>query len=232
MTGPMHESTRGPRYRELVERLRAMGLVYECFCTRREILDASNAPHLPPGTYPGTCRNLTETEREQRRRHRPHPALRLRSRHSEVIVHDLLHGAIHGRADDIVLVRGDGTAAYNLAVVVDDHDMGVDQVVRADDLLSSSPRQAYLAELLGFAVPVYAHVPLVLGPDGRRLAKRDGAVTLEELAERGRTPEGVVALLLRSMGLPPTLRQALDAFEPGRIPLEPWHLEADDVTRL
>src|SRR5699024_4069127 len=99
---------------------------------------------------------------------------------AQVTVDDALTGRYTGAVDDLVLRRGDGTPAYNLAVVVDDGAQGIDQVVRADDLLSSSPRQAYFATLLGLDVPVYAHVPLVLGPSGKRLAKRDGAVTLAD----------------------------------------------------
>ncbi|TWS20750.1 tRNA glutamyl-Q(34) synthetase GluQRS [Tsukamurella asaccharolytica] len=194
--------------------------VYECYCTRREILAAPSAPHAPDGAYPGTCRNLTEGEREARRRNRP-AAVRLRSTVSSFTVTDLLHGEYTGTVDDVVLRRGDGTYAYNLAVVVDDAAQGVDQVVRGDDLLSSAPRQAYLTSLLGGTPPTYAHVPMVLGPSGIRLAKRDGAVTL---AERG-GPAVVLPEIAASLGLRGrTPHEMLDGFDPARLPRNPWTL--------
>ncbi|TWS24029.1 tRNA glutamyl-Q(34) synthetase GluQRS [Tsukamurella sputi] len=194
--------------------------VYECYCTRREILSAPSAPHAPEGAYPGTCRDLTGSQRAARRLERP-AALRLRASVSEFTVTDVLHGEYTGTVDDFVLRRGDGTYAYNLAVVVDDAAQGVDQVVRGDDLLSSAPRQAYLATLIGDRPPTYAHVPMVLGPTGVRLAKRDGAVTL---AERG-GPAVVLPELAASLGLRgSTPRQMLDDFDPARLPREPWTL--------
>jgi len=194
--------------------------VYECYCTRREILSAPSAPHAPEGAYPGTCRDLSEDERAARRRDRP-AALRLRATVDEFTVTDLLHGEYTGAVDDFVLRRGDGTYAYNLAVVVDDAAQGVDQVVRGDDLLSSAPRQAYVGTLLGDAPPTYAHVPMVLGPTGVRLAKRDGAVTL---AERG-GPAVVLPEIAASLGLRgSTPREMLDGFDPQRLPREPWTL--------
>lgn len=194
--------------------------VYECYCTRREILSAPSAPHAPEGAYPGTCRDLTGSQRAARRLERP-AALRLRASVNEFTVTDVLHGEYTGTVDDFVLRRGDGTYAYNLAVVVDDAAQGVDQVVRGDDLLSSAPRQAYLATLLGDRPPTYAHVPMVLGPTGVRLAKRDGAVTL---AERG-GPAVVLPELAASLGLRGgTPRQMLDDFDPARLPREPWML--------
>jgi glutamyl-tRNA synthetase len=125
--------------------------------------------------------------------------------------------------DDFVLRRNDGVAAYNLAVVVDDAAQGIDQVVRGDDLLPSTPRQAYLASLLELPAPQYAHVPLVVNSDGARLAKRDGAVTLTDLALAGVPVDEVRAMLLESLGLPGgSLREALAAFDPRKLPREPW----------
>lgn len=225
----VRQSERTDRYAAALDRLD----VYECYCTRREILAAPSAPHAPEGAYPGTCRDLTEAEREVRRRERP-AAVRLRSTVSSFTVTDLLHGEYTGAVDDFVLRRGDGTYAYNLAVVVDDAAQGVDQVVRGDDLLSSAPRQAYLSTLLsstprsavagrlvGDPPPSYAHVPMVLGPTGARLAKRDGAVTL---AQRG-GPAVVLPELAASLGLRGrTPREMLDGFDPARLPREPWTL--------
>ena len=148
---------------------------YECFCTRREIVEAASAPHST-GRYSGTCRKLTETERAERRRTRV-PALRLRADGARQTIDDLLHGEVAGYVDDLVLCRNDGVASYHLAVVVDDGAASVDQVVRGDDLLPAALGQAYLAGLLGAPVPTYAHVPLAVNAEGRRLAKRDGAVT-------------------------------------------------------
>jgi glutamyl-tRNA synthetase len=144
--------------------------------------------------------------------------LRLRSDTAEFTVGDLLHGDYTGVVDDFVLRRGDGVAAYNLAVVVDDAASGVDQVVRGDDLLSSSPRQSYLASLLGHPQPVYAHVPLALNAHGKRLAKRDGAVTLEELGAKR-----AFSLIAESLGAPGAgMVDLLESFDPAMLPREPW----------
>ncbi|MGC5026247.1 tRNA glutamyl-Q(34) synthetase GluQRS [Tsukamurella sp. DT100] len=212
----VRQSSRTELYAAALERLD----VYECYCTRREILAAPSAPHAPEGAYPGTCRDLTEAERDVRRRERP-AAVRLRATVDRFTVTDVLHGEFTGAVDDVVLRRGDGTYAYNLAVVVDDAAQGIDQVVRGDDLLSSAPRQAYLTSLLGGTPPTYAHVPMVLGPTGVRLAKRDGAVTL---AERG-GPSVVLPELAASLGLQGrTPQEMLDGFDPARLPREPWTL--------
>ena len=199
------------------------GNTFECFCTRREIAEAASAPHGTVPRYPGICRNLTEAERAERRRTRV-PALRLRADGTEQTITDLLHGTVTGAVDDIVVRRNDGTAAYHLAVVVDDGDTGVDQVVRGDDLLSSAVSQGHLARLLGYPVPTYAHVPLALNAEGRRLAKRDGAVTLADLAALGRTPAQVLSLIAESLDLPSagTVAELLPAFDPARLPRRPW----------
>ena len=214
---PEFQSAHPERYDAVIDGLTGRGLTYECYCSRKEILTAPRAPHAPEGAYPGTCRDLGDAQRAARRSGRP-PALRLRSGAGEFTVHDLLHGDYTGAVDDMVLRRGDGVAAYNLAVVVDDAASGVDQVVRGDDLLASSPRQAYLASLLGYPQPVYAHVPLALNADGKRLAKRDGAVTLAELG-----PERALALIAESLGMPASSPAELAAhFDPAALPREPW----------
>lgn len=216
------------RYAEAVGKLPS----YECFCTRREIAEATTAPHgdgFRP--YPGTCRDLTEAERAERRRVRP-AAVRVRADGVMSTAHDLLHGEVTGEVDDFVLVRNDGVPAYNLAVVVDDLDAGVDQVVRGDDLLASSPRQAWLARTLGGAAPEYAHVPLAVNAEGRRLAKRDGSVTLSDLAERGWTVGRVLTLLASSLGMagpdePVSVQELLGRFDPDALPREPWIVPAE-----
>ncbi|WP_120003738.1 tRNA glutamyl-Q(34) synthetase GluQRS [Nesterenkonia muleiensis] len=219
------QSHRRQIYDDAVGQLTARDLVYECFCTRREIQDAPRAPHAPPGAYPGTCRELTAQQLRRRRTERP-PALRLRAGTAQASVQDSLLGVLTAAVDDFVLVRNDGVAAYNLAVVVDDQLTGVDQVVRADDLADSAPRQDYLRELLyreEAAAVDYAHVPLVVTQQGRRLAKRDGAVTLAELAERGVSPDRVRDALLESLNLPAgPLENVLEVFDPAALPREPW----------
>lgn len=218
----VRQTDRGAVYDEAIRRLSDAGLTYECFCTRREIQEAPSAPHAPQGAYPGTCRNLNPAELEFKRSIRP-AAIRLRADVAEFTVHDVLHGGFTGVVDDFVLRRNDGVTAYNLAVVVDDAAQGVDQVVRGDDLLPSTPRQAYLASLLHIPVPEYAHVPLVVNHDGARLAKRDGAVTLADLALAGVSVAEVRNHLLQSLGLPAgSLEKALAAFVPGKLPREPW----------
>lgn len=227
--GPVsHQSDRLDGYVAAVDDLTARGLTFECFCTRREIQEAPTAPHHPPGAYPGTCRDLTHEQREARRSERP-AAVRLRADVDTFTVDDRLHGAFTGAVDDLVLRRGDGVPAYNLTVVVDDADQGVDQVVRGDDLLPSTPRQAYLATLLGHPVPTYAHVPLVLNPAGSRLAKRDGAVTWRELTDRG---VDVLALIGESLGLTgSTPSDMLTGFDPDALPREPWTFDPGHSTR-
>jgi glutamyl-tRNA synthetase len=218
-----HQSDRLDAYHGAVARLAAANLVYECFCTRREIQQAASAPHAPQGAYPGTCRNLTDAQRAQRRTEGRPPALRLRAQVRDFAVDDVLHGRFRGLVDDMVLQRGDGTPAYNLAVVVDDADQGIDQVVRGDDLLPSSPRQAYLATLLELPTLEYAHVPLVLNAEGKRLAKRDGAVTLADQRALGCSPADVLARLAESLGLRgSTPAELLDSFDPTALPHEPW----------
>ena len=232
--GVLYQSTRLAAYGRAVQHLREAGLVYECYCTRREIQEASSAPHGAPGAYPGTCRGLTEEQREERRAQRP-PALRLRAERTRYTVQDDFYGPYTGLVDDFVLVRNDGTYAYNLTSVVDDAFVGVEQIVRGDDLLPSAPRQSYLAQLLGLAQPRYAHVPLALNEEGKRLAKRDGAVTLPQLREAGVTIPEVLGWIAASIpvldeqGRPhdaqvpvPDASAILERFDPGRMSREPW----------
>ena len=198
---------------------------YECYCSRKDIREASRAPHAIPGQYPGTCRNLTEDQRAAKRAElaaqNRKPALRLLADVPTFTIHDALHGAYTGDVDDFILRRGgqDAGWAYNLAVVVDDVYQGIDQVVRGDDLLSSAPRQAYLASLLGIEPPEYIHVPLVLNESGERLAKRDGAVTLRELGDEG----DVVKQLAASLGYKAaSATELLAQFEPDHLSPEPY----------
>ena len=215
-TSPVvRQSERFDLYRDALATLDTRGLVYECFCSRREvraeIADAPHAPHLPPGSYPGTCRTLSARRRSQLITEGRTPALRLRApdpvddagngRHIVIAFDDLVAGPSRGGVDDVVLRRNDGVPAYNLAVVVDDAAQGVTQVVRGNDLLDSTPRQIHLQQLLDLPTPVYGHVPLVFGEDGERLSKRHGSVTLDELRRDGATVAAVVVELVRSAGI-------------------------------
>ncbi len=215
---PLWQSSHPQHYDGVIASLDERGLIYECYCSRKEILTAPRAPHAPEGAYPGTCRELSETDRRMKRAAGRPPALRLRAEVTEYTVHDLLVGDYTGAVDDMVLRRGDGVPAYNLAVVVDDAASGIDQVVRGDDLLASSPRQAYLAGLLDYPQPVYAHVPLALNAAGKRLAKRDGDVTLADLGV-----DRAWDLITASLGRPAvTMDGLLERFDPARLPRGPW----------
>ncbi len=202
------QSARDDAYAAAVARLAAQGLVYECFCTRRE-LGAAAAPHGRDGErrYPGTCAHLTPAERDQRRAAGRRPALRVRMGAEEVEVADRVLGMLRQRVDrevgDVLVRRSDGIYAYQLAVVVDDAADGVTDVVRGGDLASSTPRQVALARLLGLPSPAYAHVPLMLGADGERLAKRHGALPVAELRAAGETPQQIIGRLAASAGLRP-----------------------------
>jgi glutamyl-tRNA synthetase len=228
--GPVvRQSERFDRYRAAIETLREFGHVYPCYCTRREIRAeieaAAQAPHvhLPDGAYPGTCRRLSDDERTGRESAGRAPAWRLRTSGETIELVDRIAGPFVGAVDDVVLLRADGVPAYNLAVVVDDAAQGVSQVVRGDDLLSSTPRQILLQRLLDLPTPAYWHVPLVLGDDGQRLAKRHGAVTLPALRSQGWSEADVVGVLARSLGLARrgervTAAALVDRFDPALVP--------------
>lgn len=226
----LYQHERGTAYAQALDQLDT----YECYCTRRDIREAASAPHAQPGMYPGTCRDLTEKQRALRRSELAAqgrlPAIRLRAHATEWTVQDYYRGEFTGPVDDVILKRGGrtdqaqaGDWAYNLAVVVDDGYQGVDQVVRGDDLLASAPAQAYLADQLGLVQPIYIHVPLVVGPEGRRLAKRDGAVTLRELLAE-QTAGEVVADIAGSLGYAGVSRVAelLERFDPSLLSHDPW----------
>ncbi len=232
--GPVvRQSERGELYDDALAQLDAGGHLYPCYCTRAEIRAAASAPHGAPaeGAYPGTCRELTAAQRAARERAGRPPALRLRARAGTVAFTDRLLGRQAGVVDDLVVRRNDGAPAYNLAVVVDDTAQGVAEVVRGADLVETTPRQLHVAERLGLPVPDYAHVPLVLGADGTRLAKRHGAVTLADRAAAGASPQEVRAELARSVGLAaagetPTLDELLRRFDPAALPAQPTVLAA------
>lgn len=226
--GPIErQSERRAAHEAALAGLEVAGLTYPCYCSRREVREASAAPHAPPGTYPGTCRQLDAAGRRAREAEGRPAATRLRAASGPLTVTDRLHGPVTAVPDDIVLRRNDGVPAYHLAVVVDDDDQGVEEVVRGDDLLASTPSQAHLLDLLGRARPTWAHVPLVVGADGVRLAKRHGAITLAELGEGGHPPSQVVGWLATSLGLAAgrdvvDVRDLLERFDPSELPRLPW----------
>ncbi|HEY8039346.1 MAG TPA: tRNA glutamyl-Q(34) synthetase GluQRS [Polyangiaceae bacterium] len=202
--GPIRQSERATVYEEAIASLAAKGLVYACDCSRAEIARSASAPHAGEETvYPGLCR-----ERDPARAMKRPPALRVRVP-DEVVRYD--DGALGPVAQnlarevgDFVLQRGDGVFAYQLAVVVDDVATRITDVVRGADLVSSTPRQIWLARALGGAPPRYAHVPLVVAGDGSRLEKRTRAATVRELRERGVPAERIVGALAHGLGLAPT----------------------------
>lgn len=257
----LYQSKNLDRYEAVLRDLAQRNLVFECYCSRRELLEAASAPHAKPGVYPGTCRKLSKEVRCAKRKafaaqHRL-PACRLKaivpqdfkiSNHTDSSANtdgatgtdiftrthysaknrgpakteayaksarhikageavktgsftDGLYGEQEADIDDFVLRRTDGVFAYNLVCVVDDADQGVNQIVRGHDLISSTPRQNFLHALLHTPVPQYLHVPMLLNQDGIRLAKRDGAVTLEQLAELGWHSSDVVELLVDTLGI-------------------------------
>ncbi|MFC5280697.1 tRNA glutamyl-Q(34) synthetase GluQRS [Arcanobacterium canis] len=220
-------------YADVVSDLLRDGALYECYCTRKELSQVASAPHQPPGSYPGTCRYVNEEERvagrEKLAAMNRGPALRLATDVIELRVEDRQLGPYTGAVDDFVIRRGDGVFSYNFVSVVDDARTGVDQIVRGDDLLPSTPRQVYLQRKLGVSTPQYAHVPLVLNTRGQRLAKRDGAVTLSQLAPFGWTSADVVALLSTSLGYAPvrSAQDFLTEFDPQTLPREPWIVDVD-----
>ena len=228
--GPIvRQSERIPLYKKAITRLDSDGHLYPCYCTQAEIRASASAPHgiSVADRYPGTCRELTATERVEREAAGRPPALRVRAHGACVAYEDRLLGRFEEEVDDFVVRRNDGAPAYQLAVTVDDDAQKIGEVVRGADLIDSTPRQLLLAHLLGLPVaPSYAHVPLVLGPDGRRLAKRHGAVTLAERSALGEGPGVILGWMAHSLGLAelgetPTPADLLARFAPDRLPLEP-----------
>ncbi len=228
----LYQSTRHAAYREALTKLET----YECYCSRRDIQEASRAPHSTPGMYPGTCRDLPESVRSAKRAElagqNRYPAIRLRTQVNHHEFHDRLRGTMTGDVDDFILLRGGQEPgwAYNLAVVVDDTFQGVDQVVRGDDLLDSAARQAHLCTLLGAPAPDCAHVPLVLNEGGQRLAKRDGAVTLQEMLIDA-PPTHIFRALASSCGYNgiDSALELLEVFDPAALPLEPFIFTASTI---
>ncbi|NCY16225.1 MAG: tRNA glutamyl-Q(34) synthetase GluQRS [Actinobacteria bacterium] len=232
----IRQSHRRERHEEALTALLATGETYPCYCTRREILadatDAVRAPHGPGVAYAGTCRDLGARARAEREAAGRRPSLRVRGEGRSFGLIDAVVGPYEGSIDDFVIRRADGVPAYNLAVVVDDHDQGIEQVVRGDDLLETTPRQLFIAELLGFTPPSHAHVPLVLDATGERVAKRHGAVTLAEQEALGRSAAEVLAMFAVSLGLaaadePVRAIDLIDRFDLASLSREPWRMPSE-----
>ena len=208
--GPYWQSERGEAYAAAISSLQERGLTYPCFCTRSE-LHAATAPHASDGTYvyAGTCRGLPAAEVARRSKTRP-PATRLRvpeasDPNSTIAFADLAFGAVEENltqeCGDFLVRRSDGVVAYQLAVVVDDTEMGVTQVVRGRDLLGSAARQIYLARLLGRQAPSFGHVPLLVAPDGRRLSKREHDLDMGALRQHHASPKPILGVIASHLGL-------------------------------
>jgi glutamyl-tRNA synthetase len=230
---PLRQSEHRERHREAFEQLRAAGRVYPCWCTRAEVRLASQAPHgkADGHSYPGTCRELSAGQRSARERSGPPRAWRLAARGERAAFTDQIHGAHSAVVDDFVLWRGDDVPAYNLAVVVDDADEQIGEVVRGDDLLETTPRQVLLAGLLSVAPPRYVHVPLVLGQDGKRIAKRHSDASDAGPIKRSEPVEQLVGWMASDLGLAEpgaslSAAALLARFDASRLQSQPTLLEA------
>jgi glutamyl-tRNA synthetase len=195
--GPYYQTQRFDRYREVIQGMVRAGTAYHCYCTKQE-LDAMREEQIArkeKPRYTGICRNRTEP--------RPgvDPVVRFRNpTDGAVVVNDLVHGQVtfqNVELDDLIIARSDGTPTYNFCVVVDDMDMGITHVIRGDDHLNNTPRQMNMLQALGATPPVYAHVPMILGPDGAKLSKRHGAVSVLQYEEEGYLPDALLNYLVR-----------------------------------
>jgi glutamyl-tRNA synthetase len=195
--GPFYQTARFDRYKEVIAELLASGKAYRCYCTKEELeqLRAEQMARKEKPRYDGRWRERTDV------REGVEPVIRFKNPLSgEVVVEDLVHGRVvfqNTELDDLIIARSDGTPTYNFCVVVDDMDMGVTHVIRGDDHLNNTPRQMNMLEALGAKIPVYAHVPMILGPDGTKLSKRHGAVSVLQYEEDGFLPDALLNYLVR-----------------------------------
>ncbi len=195
--GPYYQTQRFDRYKEVIARMLADGTAYRCYCTKEELekIREEQVARKEKPRYPGIWRDRTDA--------RPgvDPVIRFKNPlDGEVVVEDLVHGSVvfkNTELDDLIIARSDGTPTYNFCVVVDDMDMGVTHVIRGDDHLNNTPRQMNMLRALGSTPPVYAHVPMILGPDGTKLSKRHGAVSVLEYKEQGFLPDALLNYLVR-----------------------------------
>ncbi len=243
--GPYVQSSRMALYAQALERLAAGGHTYPCYCTRKELRTLAGAPHVGDAgaAYPGTCRNLSPERRAELESAGRRPCLRLRCPAGTYTFEDALSGPLSMTLEDcggdFALRRSDGVIAYQLAVVVDDGEMGITQVVRGDDLLVSTPRQLALLDLLGYPRPEYMHLPLLCDAEGERLAKRHAGLTLAELRDAGVSPASAVGYLaaragLRERAAPLSPQELLPNFDPATLRTLPRRIriEHDTASRL
>ncbi|MDO3411691.1 tRNA glutamyl-Q(34) synthetase GluQRS [Saccharibacillus sp. CPCC 101409] len=237
---PYTQSERMERYAAALERLQASGHIYPCYCSRADILASASAPHglsSEGPSYAGTCRHLTAAERAEKAR-RKDPSLRFALPEGrEVRFADGIAGPQvfpPGSGGDFVISRADGLYSYQLSVVVDDADMRITDVLRGSDLLDSTPRQILLYEALDLAPPAFLHVPLLNGPDGKRLAKRHGGIAISAYRERGTAPERLVGWLAYVSGLidrpePVKASELVRSFDLSMIPRQPVVVDVPDI---
>lgn len=218
--GPAVQSRRYDIYDSILSAMEKKGHIYPCYCSRSRIHQVLSAPHEGEArpVYDGHCRNLTPEERESMTKN---PCWRVRMEESTISFTDLFYGTItrtlKAGADDFVVRRADGLVAYQLAVSIDDGEMGITHVFRGNDLLDSTPGQAWLIQKLGYQVPAYGHLPLLVDTRGIRLSKRQKGITVRELRNRGLRPEDLIGLLLHLAGglpelRPVSLKEALEDF--------------------
>ncbi|QAY65693.1 tRNA glutamyl-Q(34) synthetase GluQRS [Paenibacillus protaetiae] len=241
-SSPYTQSERLPYYEEALHTLEQNGLLYPCFCSRAELLAVASAPHglsSEGPAYAGTCRHLSDEERRQKALSKT-PSLRFRMPDEPVTVDDGIAGLQHfpaGAGGDFVVKRADGIISYQLAVVVDDALMGITDVLRGYDLMDSTPRQLMLYRALGYTAPRFAHVPLFMGTDGKRLAKRHGDLSIAALHAKGIPPERITGWLAALAGLAEpgesiAASQLIERFELGALPKEPIVITEEKMKSL
>jgi glutamyl-tRNA synthetase len=230
---PIYQSPRLEIYREAVQRLLASGRAYPCVCSRKEVDLAASAPHFEDGAavYPGTCRGKFDSVEDAEKRCGRKPAVRFEVRDEIVEFSDLFAAPqrfdVAKQLGDFVIAKADGTPAYQLAVVVDDAEQNITHIVRGGDLIDSTPRQILLYRALGLVakIPSYCHLPLVIGPDGKRLAKRHGDTRLASYRERGVSSARLLAMFARWCGLEAddvaSPHDLLDRFDLAKVPRKP-----------
>ncbi len=237
----VRQSERFDRYHAALDQLASDGRTYPCFCTRAEVLAAATAPHGPgvEAPYPGTCARLSTADARRRIDAGDPHCIRVRAGGARIGFDDAILGRVEADVDDFIVRRRDGVPAYNLASPIDESDLHVGEVVRGSDLAPTTPRQLWIADALDLHVPTFAHLPLVVGSDGERLAKRHGATDLDALAAHGLDTADVVALLAGSLGpaIDPGVASAArtaadlrDNFDRTQLPTAPWRLPTESST--
>ena len=191
----MYQSQRMDIYKERVKDLLKSGKVYRCYCSKNDLQSARDAGNY---LYPGTCRNLSDEDTKWRLNQSQSFTLRLKLPKGETTYQDLIYGDIHAEhkeLDDFIIVRTDGTPTYNFSAVIDDHDMEITHVIRGEDHVANTPKQILLYQALGYNEPVFAHLPMILGPDKKRLSKRHGAPGVQNFNDDGYLPESLLNYL-------------------------------------